>query len=181
MSHDEYQEQNYTGHLEGRESKDDILKITWRRTVAKELKSSGHTWGTTQRVAQDRGNWRTFVAALHAGTGIKGRHIYNCPKTVLVARPVLRRNYNCPKTVLIGLSYDGTSTAVLRLSSPVLRRNICNCPKTVLVGLSYDGTSTTVLRLSWHVLRRNIYNCPKTVLIGLSYDGTSTTVLKLSS
>ena len=41
-------------------------KNTWRRTVEAELKTLQHTWGTIQKLAQDRQEWRTFVAALHA-------------------------------------------------------------------------------------------------------------------
>ena len=41
-------------------------KNTWRRTVEGELKTFNHTWGTIQRLAQNRQKWRTFVAALHA-------------------------------------------------------------------------------------------------------------------
>ena len=40
-------------------------KITWRRTVEGEMKSLGHTWGTVERMAKDRNQWRAFVAALH--------------------------------------------------------------------------------------------------------------------
>ncbi|KAK7114566.1 hypothetical protein V1264_000610 [Littorina saxatilis] len=41
-------------------------KNTWRRTVEGELKTLNHTWGTIQRLAQNRQEWRSFVAALHA-------------------------------------------------------------------------------------------------------------------
>jgi len=41
-------------------------KNTWRRTVEAELKTFQHTWGTIQKLAQDRQEWRTFVAALRA-------------------------------------------------------------------------------------------------------------------
>ena len=41
-------------------------KITWRRTVEAELKTFNHTWGSIQRLAQDRHEWLSFVAALHA-------------------------------------------------------------------------------------------------------------------
>ena len=39
---------------------------TWRRTVETELKTMQHTWGTIQRLAQNRQTWRSFVAALRA-------------------------------------------------------------------------------------------------------------------
>ena len=41
-------------------------KITWRRSVEAELKTFNHTWGSIQRLAQDRHEWLSFVAALHA-------------------------------------------------------------------------------------------------------------------
>ena len=47
-------------------------KTTWRRTVEGELKKLKHSWGTAQKLAQDRQKWRTFVAALHANGGITG-------------------------------------------------------------------------------------------------------------
>ena len=40
-------------------------KITWRRTVEKEMKCLGHTWGTIEKKAKDHHQWRAFVAALH--------------------------------------------------------------------------------------------------------------------
>lgn len=46
-------------------------KITWRRTVEEEIKSMNLTWGDIQKKAQNRPEWRTFVAALHA-RGIMG-------------------------------------------------------------------------------------------------------------
>eukprot|EP00057_Strongylocentrotus_purpuratus_P015866 XP_011670340.1 PREDICTED: serine/threonine-protein phosphatase 6 regulatory ankyrin repeat subunit C-like [Strongylocentrotus purpuratus] len=41
-------------------------KTTWRRTVEGEIKDLNHTWDTIQRLAQDRKEWKTFVAALCA-------------------------------------------------------------------------------------------------------------------
>ena len=41
-------------------------KNTWHRTVEGELKTLHHTWGTGQKLAQNRQEWSTFVAALHA-------------------------------------------------------------------------------------------------------------------
>ena len=41
-------------------------KNTWRRTVDSELTNLHQTWGSIQRMAQDRREWRAFVAALHA-------------------------------------------------------------------------------------------------------------------
>ena len=45
---------------------------TWRRTIETELKDLGHTWGSIQRLAQCRSDWRTFVAALYARKGMMG-------------------------------------------------------------------------------------------------------------
>ena len=39
---------------------------TWRRTVEGELKTMNQTWGVIQKKAQDRQEWKSFVAALHA-------------------------------------------------------------------------------------------------------------------
>ena len=41
-------------------------KTTWRRTVENEMKSLDHSWNSMQRLAQNRQEWRSFVAALHA-------------------------------------------------------------------------------------------------------------------
>ena len=41
-------------------------KETWRRTVEKELKTMKQTWSSIQKLAQNRQEWRSFVAALHA-------------------------------------------------------------------------------------------------------------------
>ena len=44
-----------------------VLLDTWCWTVEGELKTLHHTWGTVQKLAQNRhGTWGTFVAALHA-------------------------------------------------------------------------------------------------------------------
>ena len=52
-------------------------KITWRRTVEKEMKDLGQTWGTVQRLAQSRQDWQSFVAALHA-SGHNGHWLIDC-------------------------------------------------------------------------------------------------------
>jgi hypothetical protein len=41
-------------------------KETWRRTVERELKETGETWGSLQKTAQDRLQWRSLVEALCA-------------------------------------------------------------------------------------------------------------------
>ena len=41
-------------------------KITWRRTVEKEIKEMGKTWEGIKFMARDRQMWREHVAALHA-------------------------------------------------------------------------------------------------------------------
>ena len=41
-------------------------KNTWHRTVEGELKTLHQTWGTVQKLAQNRQGWSTFVATLHA-------------------------------------------------------------------------------------------------------------------
>ena len=46
-------------------------KNTWRRTVEGELKTLHHTWGSVQKLAQNRQQWRSFVAALYAN-GVTG-------------------------------------------------------------------------------------------------------------
>ena len=39
--------------------------MTWRRTVEGEIKEMKQTWGTLTKLAQDRNDWRAFVAGLH--------------------------------------------------------------------------------------------------------------------
>ena len=41
-------------------------KITWRRTVEKEIKEMGKTWEGIKFMARDRQMWREPVVALHA-------------------------------------------------------------------------------------------------------------------
>ena len=41
-------------------------KNAWRRTVEEELKSLNHSWGTIEKMANDRQKWKTFVGGLHA-------------------------------------------------------------------------------------------------------------------
>ena len=41
-------------------------KNTWHQTVEGEFKTLHHTWGTIQKLAQNRQEWGTFVAASHA-------------------------------------------------------------------------------------------------------------------
>ena len=41
-------------------------KETWRRSVEKEMKDNGWSWGQIQHQAEDRHNWRSLVAALCA-------------------------------------------------------------------------------------------------------------------
>ena len=41
-------------------------KITWRRTIEKEIKEMGKTWEGIKFMARDRQMWREHVAALHA-------------------------------------------------------------------------------------------------------------------
>uniref|UniRef100_A0A8D8XXM4 Craniofacial development protein 2 n=1 Tax=Cacopsylla melanoneura TaxID=428564 RepID=A0A8D8XXM4_9HEMI len=44
-------------------------RITWRRTVEKEVKDEGKSWGEVKHLAQNRVRWRSFVAALCPPTG----------------------------------------------------------------------------------------------------------------
>ncbi|KAK3749807.1 hypothetical protein RRG08_063090 [Elysia crispata] len=41
-------------------------KTTWRRTVEAEAAAMGQSWGTLRMLAQDREQWKEFVAALIA-------------------------------------------------------------------------------------------------------------------
>ena len=41
-------------------------KITWRRTIEKEIQEMGKTWEGIKFMARDRQMWREHVAALHA-------------------------------------------------------------------------------------------------------------------
>ena len=38
--------------------------MTWRRTVEKDLKEIGLSWGEAEAAARDRGNWRQLVRPL---------------------------------------------------------------------------------------------------------------------
>ncbi|KAK3777703.1 hypothetical protein RRG08_021813 [Elysia crispata] len=53
-------------------------KTTWRRTVEAEAAAMEQSWGTLRMLAQDREQWKEFVAALIAH-GKKGS---NCPRHV---------------------------------------------------------------------------------------------------
>jgi len=41
-------------------------KETWRRSIEKEIKNNGYTWGSLQKIAKDRQQWKSLVAALCA-------------------------------------------------------------------------------------------------------------------
>ncbi|KAK3791103.1 hypothetical protein RRG08_010504 [Elysia crispata] len=49
-------------------------KTTWRRTVEAEAAAMGQSWGTLRMLAQDREQWKEFVAALIAH-GKKGSNV----------------------------------------------------------------------------------------------------------
>ena len=44
----------------------------WRRTIEAEMREKGKTWAEIQRLANNRDQWKIFVAALHA-TGRQGQ------------------------------------------------------------------------------------------------------------
>ncbi|KAK3764893.1 hypothetical protein RRG08_025414 [Elysia crispata] len=50
-------------------------KTTWRRTVEAEAAAMGQSWGTLRMLAQDREQWKEFVAALIAH-GKKGSKVF---------------------------------------------------------------------------------------------------------
>jgi len=54
-----------TGRQKGNESGGGP-KITWQRTVEKEIKEMGKTWEGIKFMAKDRQMWREHVAALRA-------------------------------------------------------------------------------------------------------------------
>ena len=39
-------------------------RITWRKTVEKEIEREGKTWGEIKAMARNRVRWKSFVAAL---------------------------------------------------------------------------------------------------------------------
>jgi hypothetical protein len=41
-------------------------KTIWRRTIANEIKERGYTWGTMERKANNREEWRKLVLVLCA-------------------------------------------------------------------------------------------------------------------
>jgi hypothetical protein len=49
-----------------REKKKRKTKPTWRRTIENEIKKRGYTWGTIERKANNRKEWRKLVLALCA-------------------------------------------------------------------------------------------------------------------
>ena len=48
-----------------RKAKEGRLKITWWRTVEKEMQQMGKTWSSISVLTMDRQKWRDHVAALH--------------------------------------------------------------------------------------------------------------------
>jgi hypothetical protein len=64
------QEWPFTGHQKGKEKEED-RRNTWKKTVEAEMMKWNTTWGTVEKVAKYRKEWRSFVAALHAN-GITG-------------------------------------------------------------------------------------------------------------
>ncbi|XP_063427447.1 uncharacterized protein LOC134710955 [Mytilus trossulus] len=45
-------------------------KTTWRRTIETEMKERGYTWGTIEKKAENREEWRQLVLALSVPKGI---------------------------------------------------------------------------------------------------------------
>ena len=62
---DHIPKQHFTRHLMENGNEED-QKTTWRQNVEAELKEMNQTWGTVERMAKDRHQWKAFVAALHA-------------------------------------------------------------------------------------------------------------------
>ena len=51
-------------------------KETWRRSVEKEMKDQGWTWGMVQQMSADRKRWRSSVKALCASSTKRTKYMY---------------------------------------------------------------------------------------------------------
>ncbi|KAK3775390.1 hypothetical protein RRG08_007211 [Elysia crispata] len=88
-------------------------KTTWRRTVEAEAAAMGQSWGTLRMLAQDREQWKEFVAALIA-YGKKGN-------TLRIAGP--------PTPHRRSTQVAGTSEQVVLLTQPTTKLP-CQRPST---------------------------------------------------
>ena len=52
-------------------------KTTWRRTIENEIKERGYTWGTIERKANNRDEWRKLALALCAMRHSKGQNCFS--------------------------------------------------------------------------------------------------------
>jgi hypothetical protein len=59
-------------------------KTTWRRTIENEIRERGYTWGTIEREANNREEWRKLVLALCAMRHSKDNNREEWSKLVLV-------------------------------------------------------------------------------------------------
>ena len=68
-------------------------KSTWRRTVEEAIKTLNHTWGTIAKLAQNRKEYRIFVAALLC-TGHNGQQVLHFSITELLTSHTLISRYS---------------------------------------------------------------------------------------
>ena len=93
-------------------------KNTWRRTVEGELKTLHHTWGTVQKLAQNRKEWSTFVATLHASQHNGHEWVSDTISATDDGRAVNYAQIKVPKTNLPLLYRSLTKLASRNFSAP---------------------------------------------------------------
>ena len=93
-------------------------KETWRRTVEREMKEKGWTWGRLERVSADRHRWRALVEALCATWSTKRTRWIDLHVPKTASREAVECNRHFPAAVGIELTMCGLTC--LRLLSSVV-------------------------------------------------------------
>ena len=121
-------------------------KNSWHPTVKGELKTFHHTWGPVQKLAQNRQEWDTFVAALHASRHSGHEWVSDGMNKEIYQRPVQQKSQNIfqinmPWQTTLYLSLDG-ETGEWRESLPWspgdCSRLIASCVGLLLTLLTVD-------------------------------------------
>ena len=53
---------------------------TWRRSVEREVKEKGWSWGQVVKLAKDTQHWRSLVTRLMSGNASRGLRERECPR-----------------------------------------------------------------------------------------------------
>ncbi|KAK3737706.1 hypothetical protein RRG08_023104 [Elysia crispata] len=91
-------------------------KTTWKRTVEAEAAAMGQSWGTLRMLAQDREQWKEFVAALIAHGKKGSKHPTVVKRTAEIhSYPYFRGDAETPIPRFMGYIWTGPKTIYVLL------------------------------------------------------------------